>query len=298
MNLDRAAAVDPRTSCFKGGKARRRRIGCPRLDQVGDLMFVLSSADRLKLLAEIGNHDSKLSELAGTIDASVQETAKHVKRLSDMSLIEKKPSGKYALTPFGILARELLPSFEFLFTQRKYFLAHDISFLPRELLTRIGELSDHVFVEHVSNVLAECEHLVLMAKEYFWWLIDYPLPWVRKEGFPDSTSRRGIVPVDISPDGYRQTRTLLGAAADIRFAESVKVGLVVNEKMAGICFPDLDGRVDFSRGFIGYNPAFQRWCRDLFDHLWSSSSKTSPAGLQVGLSREEVAKSRIATREI
>jgi len=249
------------------------------LEQVGDLYFVISSADRLKILSEIKRHDAKLTELAGGIDATVQETAKHVKRLVDASLIEKKSSGRYSLTPFGKLSMELLPSFEFLFKHREYFMTHDISFLPQDMLMRIGELSDHVFVEHVSNVLAECQHLVLLAKEYFWWLIDYPLPWVHQERLSESLVRRGILPVDISSEGYRQTRALLGNSAEVRFAQSVRVGIVVNEKMAGVCFPDVEGRVDFSRGFIGYNPAFQNWCHDLFDHLWSSSSKTWPAGL-------------------
>jgi len=253
------------------------------LEQIGDLFFVISSADRLKILSEIKRHDAKLTELAGVIEATVQETAKHIKRLLDAGLIEKKASGGYSLTPFGKLSLELLPSFEFLFKHRDYLATHDISFLPRDMLMRIGELSDHVFVEHVSNVLAECQHLVLMAKEYFWWLIDYPLPWVHEERLSESLVKRGILPVDISSEGYRQTRALLGERAEVRFAQSVKVGVVVNEKMAGICFPDLEGRVDFSRGFIGYNPAFQKWCHDLFDYLWSSSSKTWP----VGLSRQE-----------
>jgi predicted transcriptional regulator len=253
------------------------------LEQIGDLFFIISSADRLKILSEVKRHDTKLTELAGVIDATVQETAKHLKRLLDAGLVEKKSSGGYSLTPFGKLSLELLPSFEFLFKHRDYFTTHDTSFLPKDLLMRIGELSDHVFVEHVSNVLAECQHLVLMAKEYFWWLIDYPLPWVHEERLSENLVKRGILPVDISSEGYRQTRALLGERAEVRFAQSVRVGVVVNEKMAGICFPDLEGRVDFSRGFIGYNSAFQKWCHDLFDYFWSSSSKTWP----VELSRQE-----------
>jgi predicted transcriptional regulator len=261
------------------------------LEQIGELFFVISSADRLKILSEVKRHDAKLTELAGATDATVQEAAKHVKRLLDAGLIEKKSSGRYSLTPFGKLSLELLPSFEFLFKHRQYFTTHDISFLPKDLLMRIGELSDHVFVEHVSNVLAECQHLVLMANEYFWWLIDYPLPWVHNE----SLVKRGILPVDISSEGYRQTRALLGDRAEVRFAQSVKVGIVVNEKMAGICFPDLEGRVDFSRGFIGYNPAFQKWCHDLFDHLWSSSSNAWPAGLS---RQEESAAAKLSRTKV
>jgi len=109
------------------------------------------------------------------------------------------------------------------------------------------------------------------------------LTWVHKERLSESLVKRGILPVDISSEGYRQTRALLGERAEVRFAQSVKVGVVVNEKMAGICFPDVEGRLDFSRGFIGYNSSFQKWCHDLFDHAWSSSSKTWP----VGLSRQE-----------
>jgi predicted transcriptional regulator len=255
------------------------------MDEVGDLLFVLSSTDRMKILLVVGKEDRRLSELAGTIDATVQETSKHVKRLVDASLIERRPSGAYGITSFGRITLELIPSFDFLFKNRQYFLTHDLSFLPKELVRRIGELSDHVFVEHVSNVLAECQHLVLMAKEYFWWLIDYPLPWVKDENFDESIGVRGVVPESISPGGYKQTRALLGASAVVRFSPSVKVGLVVNENMAGVCFPDNEGRVDFSRGFLGYNPAFQAWCHDLFDYFWSKSTTTWPVGLEAGLSK-------------
>ena len=87
----------------------------------------------------------------------------------------------------------------------------------------------------------------------------------------------------IVPSGFKERKcpsqyATSGSAprSEVRFAGTVKVGTVVNEKMAGICFPNVEGAVDF-KGLIGYNMTFQRRSHDLFEEIWSSASKAWPA---------------------
>jgi hypothetical protein len=43
--------------------------------------------------------------------------------------------------------------------------------------------------------------------------------------------------------------------------ENIKVGIAMNEKIAGITFADLKGKIDF---FTSSSVDFHRWCHDLF----------------------------------
>jgi predicted transcriptional regulator len=53
----------------------------------------------------------------------------------------------------------------------------------------------------------------------------------------------------------------------------VKLGMSLNEKSAGVTFPDKDGRVDFDSGLRSSDPSFHRWCEDLFLFYWNSAKK-------------------------
>lgn len=250
------------------------------LEELGEVLFLLSSADRLKLLSEIKGGDLRLTDLAERLSATAQETSKHLGRLAEGGMVEKKSGGFYKLTPFGSVVFDLIPPLRFMSQHRKYFLSHDVSSLPQEFILRIGELSENTYVDHVTNVITECQHLLGMAEEHFCWITDQPLPWSISKPLPESMSVRIILQTDVPLKGYQLARTMLGPRAEVRFADRVKVSLAVNEKMGGVTFPDVEGRTDFSCGFIGYSQSFQRWCSDLFDHFWDNARKAWPEQLQ------------------
>jgi predicted transcriptional regulator len=47
----------------------------------------------------------------------------------------------------------------------------------------------------------------------------------------------------------------------------------MNEKIAGIAFPDLKGKMDFNSGFTSGSIVFHKWCRDLFSFYWNRLKK-------------------------
>lgn len=49
--------------------------------------------------------------------------------------------------------------------------------------------------------------------------------------------------------------------------------LPMNEKTAVVCFPSLDGRMDFTQAFAGKTPEFHGWCCDLYSFYWEKSKK-------------------------
>jgi predicted transcriptional regulator len=55
--------------------------------------------------------------------------------------------------------------------------------------------------------------------------------------------------------------------------ENVTIGIAMNEKIAGIAFPDLKGKMDFNSGFTSGSIDFHKWCRDLFSFYWNRLKK-------------------------
>jgi predicted transcriptional regulator len=249
------------------------------LEDYGELLFTLSSVDRMKLLSEMSDKEMRLTDLSESLDVTAQEVSKHLARLSRVGMVERAPSGSYRVTPFGKIILQTMPSMQFVSQKRKYFSTHDISFLPQEFIMRLGDLADHVFVDHVTNVLTECQHLLGLAQQYFLWTIDQPLPWTLPKPLSENLSARCILPASVTMNGYRQAKRILGIKSEVRFAKEVKIGVAVNERMGGVVFPDLEGKIDYASGFIGYGPAFQKWCYDLFNKMWESSSKRWPGEL-------------------
>lgn len=250
------------------------------MERLGEVLFLLASSDRMKLLSDLEKGDLRMTDLAGRLEASVQETSKHLGRLAEGGLIEKGASGNYKLTLFGRAILDLMPSLGFVAEHRDYFLTHDISSLPNDLLMRVGELAQNSYVGHVANVITECQHLLGMAREYFWWVSDQPLPWSMKRDLPETMSVRAIFQADVTPASYQLARSILGPRAEIRFADKIKISFAVNEKIGGIVFPDETGRPDFSCGFLGHEAAFQNWCVDLFKYFWENAMTSWPKQLE------------------
>jgi predicted transcriptional regulator len=49
--------------------------------------------------------------------------------------------------------------------------------------------------------------------------------------------------------------------------------MALNEKIAGVTFPNTTGKLDFNSGFRSSNPLFRKWCQDLFLHHWCKKGK-------------------------
>jgi predicted transcriptional regulator len=73
------------------------------LEYLAELLFILASFDRLRLLSEIAIEKRRLSQLTTTLSATPQETSKHLTRLRTAKLIEKDSDGFFGLTAFGRL---------------------------------------------------------------------------------------------------------------------------------------------------------------------------------------------------
>ncbi len=255
------------------------------MQHLEELLFILASRDRLILLCEIGVEKRRSSQLTAKLSATRQETSKHLTRLRNAKLIDKDSDGFFNLTAFGEIILNLLPSINFLMQNREYFLSHDISSLPREFKERIGELQEGEYAEKVGSILAHIQQVVRYAEEYIWLMADHPLGGeghVTESGKLESSSTvtwRIILPVDSSNIDWTRLRASVGTHKGrieyhlIEDPNDIKVGIAMNEKIAGLTFPNTTGKLDFNSGFRSDNQVFRQWCQDLFEHHWSKAGK-------------------------
>lgn len=77
------------------------------------------------------------------------------------------------------------------------------------------------------------------------------------------------------PERYQHIKTLLGNKLELKLLpdEDAKVTIAMNEKIAGITFSDLKGKIDFDFGFTSSNIDFRKWCNDVFSFYWNRSKK-------------------------
>jgi predicted transcriptional regulator len=248
-------------------------------DEMVKLLFDISSSDRLTLLFAIRKENLRLTHLAEKISATIQETSRHLGRLTDAKLIEKSSDGSYTLTSYGRLVLILLSSYSFLSKNKDYFLSHDISFLPQEFVERIGELSVNEYSVNVSSVLRHIENVVNSANEYIWLMADQAVitgPSINQAiGNRDVCVNIIIPKSSLTPEEYQQIRRLLRDKLELKLVpdENVTIGIAMNEKIAGIAFPDLKGKMDFNSGLTSDSIDFHKWCRDLFSFYWNRLKK-------------------------
>lgn len=243
------------------------------MSSAAGLLFELANTDRLTILAEIEKEPLKLSQVARKLSATVQETSRHLERLSKAKLIEKDSTSSYRITSFGKLILSLLPSFSFLQERREFFLSHDLSSLPQEFAQRIGELSECQGFERLNDALTNTERIIREAEQYVWLMADQNVRQSYPHEHPQQVSRRLLLPKGTDLQAFQDMRNEAGSELQIGFVDDVKVTIVMNEKMAAVCFPGLDGRMDFTQGFAGKTPKFHAWCQDLYNSYWDRSAK-------------------------
>jgi len=243
---------------------------------ISEILFNLSSADRLTLLSSINSQKQRLTNLSKVINASAQECSRHLTRLTESGFIKKDSEGQFETTSFGRIILGLFPTMQFVLKYRDYFLSHDLSFLPTGYTQRIGELSSGEYSNHLSLVLEQIKKAITTGRESVWLISDRPIVIGGSVGTAFSSKS---VPVRLIGDQLVDRKIVaelksVMPQSEVATLPEVRIAMGINEHFAGACFPGLDGKIDFSAGFSGNDPQLRRWCTDLFEYYWAKSSKT------------------------
>lgn len=243
-------------------------------EDIEEHLFNLASNDRLSLLASINEKRQRLTSLAKIIEASTQECSRHLSRLSESGYIKKDSDGSFETTALGKAVLRVLPSIEFLLEHKNYFLSHELTSVPESFTERIGELAGGKLVGHFNTVLDHIKKVILEGREFVWLIADQPVVPTSTLGnafTSKSVPVRLVIKQGIDLNALSSAKSVLPDKFEVVSVNDVGVAMAINEKLAGVCFPGLDGKLDFGVGFVGSGPAFRSWCGDLFEHYWKSA---------------------------
>jgi len=260
------------------------------MESLCNLFFELSNDDRLRIFLQLEGNALKMTHLSRDLDLTVQETSRHLSRLSEKRLIWKDVEGFHHLTPYGEQVLRILPSFEFLSKHEEHFTTHSISCLPHSFASRIGDLVNSKLMDDVMVAFHNVENRIREAEEYVWILSDQVLMssiTLLVEALKRGARFKTIMPKDLTPPpgftahGEQQffeqaTRSKL---MENRFLNKVDVAIVMSEKEAGVTFPNLEGRIDYGFGFITTDKPGHVWCRELFQYYWERATEEIPESL-------------------
>ncbi len=237
-----------------------------KAEGIEKLFFDFSSESRLGIIRELTQQNLRMNELARKLDLTPTEVFRQLQRLAEASLVRKLPDGTYEITNYGKLTLQLLPSLEFTFRYKAYFLHHDVSLLPYQFVNRMGELSKGTLIMDTIENINRAGRNFKEAENYAWLMGEKSL-----ESFDLAMAEQG-------PKGVRfrillyespQSNPAPRHAPNIekRTLTSIPCIILCTEKEAGICLASMEGRMDYA-GFYSKDPMFITWARDLFLHYW------------------------------
>jgi len=265
------------------------------LESLCNLLFELSNEDRLAILHLLNGEALNVTGIARRLGLTTQETSRHVSRLSDIGLTEKDSDGDYNITPYARTVLVQLEGLEFTSENKDYFATHSLESLPREFVSRIGDLADCRFVNDMGAALFLVEKAIKESESYILSITDRIAPsrflQLMKEAFDRgvtvktlvSHSDRVVLPSTTEWLDTRRTHEMLEALQQARTKGRLQermhsrseVYICMSEKeVAGVAFPYRDGRFDYL-GFASMGERARSWCEELFYFYWERSEPRS-----------------------
>jgi predicted transcriptional regulator len=246
-------------------------------DRLSDIHFILSSADRRRMVEELQVQSLKLSEIAKKLDITATEAFRQLQRLTDAGLLEKTSEGKYRSTPYARLILESSSSMYFLSKHREYFMAHDTSLIPPQFRARFGELSKTVLLtEAVVNLNTGTEvfknaekRIDAMNNQH----LRHNAQILRQQSLK-GVKVRSLLQENMI-ETIKEDLVEVEHSWEMRTIPRICAIVILTEKIMGIALPKLDGKMDY-QVFEGKDPESMKWASDLFEDQWNKAKPWHP----------------------
>jgi predicted transcriptional regulator len=238
------------------------------------LFFELASESRLSILHQLQTENLKMQEIARRLDVTPTEAFRQLERLSIASLVQRQPDGTFALAEFGKLVLQISSSFDFISKHKEYFSTHDLMRLPSQFVNRLGELSGAELEMDTIKNLNMCAEAFSEAEQYAWGLGEGTIPQQMNSVMNQQVGQGIQVKMIISQERLPAGANLpeMPKNVELRGLYDLPAIIVLTEKVAGVCFRQLGGRMDYA-GFFGGDPTFHSWVKDLFLSYWEKGKR-------------------------
>ncbi len=238
------------------------------------LFFELASESRLTILRKLSKENLKMQEIARRLDFTATEAFRQLERLNAALLVQRMPDGTFALTNYGKLVLQLSASLEFVSHYKEYFSTHDLSQLPVQFQSRISELSGAKLVIDTIEVLNIAERAYSEMEQYGWGMAEGTIPQhmlpIMDEKVDKGIELKFIVPENRLPPNSSTMQIIKNL--ETKILPELHTIIIVTEKVAGICFRQVGGKIDYA-GFFGTDSKFHNWVKELFLYYWDKSKR-------------------------
>jgi len=258
---------------------------------VGSLFFELAGNLRLSMLTKLSQRNYRLSQLASELDASMQEAHRNMTRLIDSGLVAKDKEGELVLTAYGRTIVMIIPSYDFLYRNRDFFLDHGLGGLPPKFIQRMASFRNCEIVHGVMAILQRWKSLYSESEKFIKEIMaQVPLDLI------ETVSSRVESGVKFSyifasnavvPKGRTQLLQKIGwrnfiskGLVERRMVPEVAVMTIFNEKHGCVLFPNMKGEPDLNTMFYGEDREFREWCADLFNYQWEKAGQFDESKLK------------------
>ena len=257
------------------------------MENFDNLLFELSSEDRLDIMFLLQKKPLKLSHISDKLGFTVQETSRNVSRLAEAKLIAKDTDALFHLTLYGEEALSQLSGLRFLFKNREYFLTHTAKELPKQFESSLGVLENCEPVKDVMIAFRNVEEMISKAEEHVWILtnqilastIPYLLSALERGAEFHLTMQKDYNPPKSIHDLVSNpafTKAARNRKMDFRFLDKVPVFMCLSEKeVAALAFPDMNEKLDYT-GFKSEKEEILDWSKGLYDYYWNRASQQIP----------------------
>jgi predicted transcriptional regulator len=233
-----------------------------------NLLLELANPVRMKILRRIAAEPGTLESVAQEVGASVEETRTSIDRLQNFRFLDKGADGNYRASPLGHLALSTLADMDFVAKHSDFFHDHELSLLPSNLVSRLGELAESKRIDGSVTNIQRAERVIKRSEGRVWVVTNEVMldvvPVIR-EKISEGTDFRIVIDQTFKPpESFEATIPELW-----RTVPKIPAMTVVTGNEAMLFFPNNRLEPDTSKAFASEDPNFMKWCEDLVDYLWN-----------------------------
>jgi len=253
-------------------------------EKVAENFLELASEQRIRIIANLLEQNSNLTEMTKKLDATTSEVHRHLNRLLDSGIIVKGLQGSYELSLYGKTLCVQFPSLLFISENRKFFDDHDFGSLDTKFIQRLGALQNGEKIFGFVRVLEKWKEVHNNAEKYIYNILT-EIPYSEdiigvitsklKKGVPVHSIiyEEAVIPNERKKIFMQKNfqEYINSNLLNRKMKKDISVVTLLNEKEACLIFPKSDGKSDMSEMFYSDDPLFHEWCYDYFKDSWDNS---------------------------
>ena len=238
------------------------------------LFFELASEARLDILYELQKGNLRMQQIARRLGITPTEAFRQLERLGAASLVQRRPDSAFALTEYGKQVLQISASLAFISRHREYFSTHELTKLPAQFVSRLGELSGAELEANTIETLNKGADAFTKAKRYIWGVGEGSIPGHMVPVMNEQVQSGIDVRMLISGPRLPHTENLPQVPRNVetRILDDCPVMIALTESDAVVTLCQVGGRTDYA-AFVGNNPVFHEWVRDVFLYYWEMGKR-------------------------